>query len=354
MKKKHTHRTKLNKLRQLLTPKRLVQTEPDQGQAQQDDGRTDSEQSPAVPESVVKPIQPAINEPKAEQPYPAARQQVQPAEPDRSTRRLQAWLPLIISFLTLVVITIHAYYYNKQWQAMVRQSEIMNRQSEVMSKQLDAMNGSSMQTQELIDQNRELVGHAGEQAKASLAQAEAAKQSVGAAQASARAAEKGAQIAKESFYIGDRPYVNVKKANMDKFEVGEKPRVYIHLINTGKTPALEVKVTAIINIGTEPKPDIKRPDLNDPDYYLYPSLAAGGDTGATLLASAETGVVALGAKPLSKLTIEEIKSGRLFIYVWGGGLYKDGLGKQHSFTFCAFYSPEEESFTACPTFNETK
>lgn len=270
--------------------------------------------------------------------------------------RLQAIFSIILGAVTLGVLVYHGII-------MGRQSQTARDQTSIMRGQLESMNSSSKQTQDLIDatrgtanasqsvaeQNKELVAHAGEQAKASLAQAEAAKQSIGAAQTSARASEQVARIAQQSFYIGDRPYVTAKNAVMDKFELGAKPRVSVLFINTGKTPAIDLQMGAIVSVGRAPEPDLDAALKQTPSDLIYPFMPEGSKM--LLPAGGETYAEVQGAEVISKATLEEIKSSKIFLFVWGGAFYKDGLGKLHKLQFCLFYDPSSEGFVACPTFN---
>lgn len=269
-------------------------------------------------------------------------------------RRSFFWLSILFDALLFIVTCVYAFFAYHQWQAMNRQADIFKIQAEVMMKQLESMNSSSRQTDRLIqanellaEQNRQLVEHAGEQAKA-------IKQSVIAAQASARAAEKGAQIAQESFYIGDRPYVIAKNAFTDELAAGASPRVTVHFVNTGKTPALDAQFYAIVSVESLPKPDLinERDVVSDSMRGLaYPSMPEGSKG---VLAAGEEIQIAQGGKELSATLVQEINGGKVFLFVWGAALYKDGLGKSHTLRFCLFYDPKEDNFVACPTFNDTK
>lgn len=273
--------------------------------------------------------------------------------------RRQAIWTIALTAATLGVLVYHGWIMGRQTQAMTEQTGIMQGQLKSMQEDsaqtqqmIEASKRSADASQSIAEQNRELTGHAGEQAKASLAQAEAAKQSVGAAQASAKAAERGAQIAQESFYIGDRPYITAKNAVLEKFEADIRPRVAVLFINTGKTPAIDLKIGAVVSIARTPKPDMNLAERQTASDLVYPSMPEGSSI--ILPSGGEMPAVAQGLELLSKATVEEIKNGKMYLFVWGGAYYKDALGKPHSLRFCQFYDPNEEMFVACPTFNDTK
>jgi hypothetical protein len=262
----------------------------------------------------------------------------------------------LLGAITLAVLVYHGLI-------MGRQSQAMSDQTAIMKGQLESMNSGSVQTQQMItamqkqaeaatsqattsqaltEQNKDLVA-------ASLIQAEAARQSVGAAQASARAAEKGAQIAQESFYIGDRPYVIIKNFLPDPLDTEKRWSAVLLFSNTGKTPAIDLEIRVNVSVGPHPFPDMTA----DSDVLIgnEPSLPA---TRGILGAGVDTYGVAETNKPLSKASIDEIKSGKLFLVVFGDSNYKDSLGKQHMLTFCAIYIPADEVLRFCPgAYNST-
>jgi hypothetical protein len=248
----------------------------------------------------------------------------------------------------------------------------MKDQTAIMKGQLESMNSGSAQTQQMIaamqkqadatttqadtalavaEQNKELVTHAGEQAKASLAQAEAAKQSVGAAQASARAAQLGAQVASESFYIGDRPYVFAGNMVIEKFDVGVKPRIGVVFTNSGKTPAIDFRFAGKASIGREPSPAKDSPSGVCCFEPTLKQLPTGSLT--TLPAGEKVAAVIELEGELDKATIDDIKDGKRFLFVYGIASYKDGLGKPHDLKFCSLYLHSMEMFAPCTEFNST-
>jgi hypothetical protein len=348
------------RIARLFTPHhRHVQPKPNEGHTHDENGEAESESEhhTAPPRPVVQPVQRTVDEPEAEQSYTAARQETQPTKPDVSTRRLQAWLPLVISLLTLVVIIIHAYFYNKQWQAMTRQSEIMGRQSELMAKQLEAMNGSSNQTNDLIaatretanasqsvaEQNKELVKHAGEQAaasqtqaKASVAQADVAKQSLGAAQSSARAAERSSDTASQALSAGERAYIGVDNVGLVGPPIGQHPKISVTFVNGGKTPASHFIAIGHISWGNIFIP----PTWN-------PTLFAANE-GAFLPAGAKTTVIFEDKyAPLTDQEISEVRAGTRKLFVGIETHYVDFLNREQVFSFCALYNASDSNFIDC-------
>lgn len=270
-----------------------------------------------------------------------------------SERKSFFWLSIVFDALLFLVTSVYAFFAYHQWQAMNRQVEIFKTQAEVMSRQLESMNSSSAQTERiikanesLVGQNKELVTQAAEQTKASLTQAEATRTQ--------------AHIAQQSFYIGDRPYVGAKNAEIDKFEAGGTSSIVVVFENSGKTPAFEFQAGAIVNVDKTPDPDVERVSRMSTAELLaidrntrpYP-LGEIKEAPSTLLAGALIQFrVRVGE--LTAETVAKIRGGEQFLFVWGGAIYNDGLSKSHVLKFCFFYDPIEDEFVKCPTFNSTE
>lgn len=253
-------------------------------------------------------------------------------------------LELFFDFLLIVVTAVYVFFAFHQWKAI-------DRQADLMTQQLAAFKDSSAQTERLIKANEELaklnaslVKNSGEQVKASITQAEAATQQ--------------AKIAQQSFFIGDRPYLTAS-AIIEKFEPGSSQRIGVGFINNGKTPALDIQISAIVNIEKSPSPDLKRysrmsiPEIiaEQLPFVPYPNMPEGSQF---FLAAGGKTMAEINTPELTSKLVDDIKLKRQFLLVWGGSQYKDGLGRRHVLRFCLFYNPEDDIFVACPTFNSTQ
>ena len=280
MGKKHQHRTKPNRLRQLFTRANKVGSQPsEEGHAEDaEQGREVERQPPPV-----IPRGPENQTPNSQHAEAEADHRTQQLAKPAWTDKAQAYAAVAIAFFSLVTLFVISYQLRamkEQSTAMQGQLNAVNRQADLMGKQLESMNSSSKQTQDLIaatretanasqsvaEQNKELVKHAGEQAnaaatqaaasqtqaKASVAQAEAARQSLGAAQTSARAAEQSAQVASEAFNIGQRPYLIVTEPTSVAFTAGQGPTVNIRIENSGNTPAYGLSFNTYFSFRPDP------------------------------------------------------------------------------------------------------
>jgi hypothetical protein len=259
----------------------------------------------------------------------------------RGTLRSFFDLALFFDFLLILVTAVYVFFAYHQWKAIEKQGEVMNQQ-------LVTIKESSAQTERLIKANEELaklnvslVKNSGEQVKASIAQAEAATRQ--------------AQIAQQSFYIGDRPYLSAN-AELDKFEAGIMPNIAIVVQNNGKTPALDFLVGAQVDVGNSPKPDLKRaftPEAMAENLKQLPYSNLVSEGNRSFLTTGEKSLMEIRGPQLTTTLIDDIKSQRRYMFVWGFALYKDGLSKRHGLRFCFFYNAIDDQFVGCPTFNST-
>lgn len=255
------------------------------------------------------------------------------------------------SFLGAVTLGVLLYH---GW-IMRRQSLAMADQTAIMKGQLDSMNSGSSQTQQMITAMQKQADASAAQAATSQALADQNKDLITATLHQAEAATRSAQIAQQSFYIGDMPYLHAT-AVLDRFEVGVKPNIVVTIENLGKTPALDFQLAAMVSVSNTPKPDLTHMDspvrlAENLQQLPYAALVATEDPRTFLAAGAKLRGEIRGPEPTASL-INDIKQFRQYIFVWGAGNYKDGLGRHHRLYFCFFYNTDD-GFVACPTFNGT-
>lgn len=203
----------------------------------------------------------------------------------------------------------------EQANAMRGQLDTMNQQANSMREQTNTMNKS-------LDLTNRAVSAGEKQAKTS--------------QVSARAAEESAKTARQSFEIGERPYVITAGLTLNSLEVGKKPENVVTYVNAGRTPASKVQVSVHLTITGEPA---FRPNFNLPVIKAEPFLAAGKEITTHIFASWEP----------SQEWIEQIKTGKLRVYVYGTISYENGLGKRYPTEFFSFvYDPKVSGFDYYP------
>jgi len=267
--------------------------------------------------------------------------------------RYQVVASTFLGAVTLGVLIYHGW-------VMRRQSQAMTDQTAIMKGQLESMNSASGQTQQMIAAMQKQANAAASQAGTSQALAEQNKDLVGAAVAQAAAARKSTEIAQQSFYIGDRPYVSAKNVVIDKFEPGVVPTITTFFENNGKTPALDIQFGVLVTVDKQPQPDLQRyirmseAELIALDVKHSPYKVAMPYGSKVFLAAGEKTFGDRRGPELTPSLIDDIKNEKLYLLVWGGSVYTDGLGRAHRLKFCFFYDPRDDTFVACANFNSTQ
>lgn len=242
-----------------------------------------------------------------------------------------------IMAIATLLLAIAGYF---QYLTSSQQLQAAKEQSNIMRGQLEFMNSSSKQTQDLIaatqesanasqsiaDRNKDLVEQAGKQANASQTQANASL-------AQAGAAKQTAQVAAQTFAIGERPYLSIQRGNLQL--IGDKPPIADFWVqNTGKTPA---------NNGWFEVTFSSQPMKGNLTYVKE----AGEIVQFFIAAGTEVHLTATANFQLADANVKAITEGKLFFYVYGKGLYEDGIGKNYSFDFCYRYHAEGKKLVFC-------
>lgn len=214
--------------------------------------------------------------------------------PSASRVRAGRWysrLTLAISILSLVVIIIHAYFYNKQWRVMTKQAELIERQ---MKQSTDAF---TLQERAWIFM------------------------------------ESGGHYVKElkNFQNTDRTKEKLARADMV-------------FRNTGHTPALNIKAWYCVKIKEQPLPDdATKPQLPAPSCRENPFGIIGPNAAFNIGQADEERVV--DPETAAKLDNSELK-----LYTWGVIEYDDFFQQHHMTRFC-FTGAPEKLLTPCENNN---
>jgi hypothetical protein len=131
-----------------------------------------------------------------------------------------------------------------------------------------------------------------------------------------------------------RAWVTVTIATLAKpVAVNEKPLVKIDVLNSGKTPALNVKVLGVVSIAAN-----EAGSVNFGDTSTYPTAVIGPTSSIT---------VTLDRPPLGQDEIQAIESGRNGLYAHGLVVYFDIFGRKRRTEFC--FSIREKDMHNTPT-----
>jgi hypothetical protein len=160
----------------------------------------------------------------------------------------------------------------------------------------------------------------------------AATKAAKASKESSDTAKKSIDFARESARLDQRAWVTTTTSQLAKpLVIGEKPLVTVSIINSGKTPALNVITGGDADISEE----LSDVNFNMPIIRIKSKFVLGpGVTGKTTCE---------GLNPVVDQTeIDDLKNGqRLRLYVRGVITYDDVFGRSHQTTFCAWINGKD-------------
>ncbi len=214
------------------------------------------------------------------------------------------WLPLIVSIIAVIATGTSAVIAFKQYQ--------INREG--------GKKGSE-QTDRLIANSNQIAAAMQEsvsQSKAALDQSKAALD------ASIEASRRD-----------QRAWVVVKEVKLLKpLTVGAIPEFVIEIINTGRTPAMDVITEAGAYIATEPRPETDKSSFVTKNRTGPSKIVLGSKISATV-PGPKTG------RGLPKEAMEEMRRGTLTFFIAGRIEYRDIFRRIHWTTFRYRVDPED-------------
>ena len=179
---------------------------------------------------------------------------------------------------------------------------------------------------------------------------EEARRAANEAQRQADAAETQIAVAKRNASRQLRAYVSVKPlTGVTNFGLSEIAHLKVSMVNTGQTPATDLKITAILFPRPYPLPvDM---DLTIP---TGPDDGTGGSV--ITLHPSDTAFGITLDREIEPLQYSAIKLGIGRLYTFGVIYYKDIFGVAHWTHFCYNFSgdgPTLTEWSGCPRYNDT-
>ena len=160
---------------------------------------------------------------------------------------------------------------------------------------------------------------------------------------------KGLNETTKNFRMDERSWIGIEGFSPSPLVPNQKFVASGKVTNSGKTPALDVKITTTTHFSDEP--------VNIAKYARSPERDKGKGKPRSV-AVFFPGMVkyAIGGSdfPLPQTAIERItKTGGegKFVYIFGEITYKDIFGEAHLTTFCFLYDPPNKDFDPCETYN---
>jgi hypothetical protein len=185
---------------------------------------------------------------------------------------------------------------------------------------------------------------------------------VGKLQKQVEETERSRKSAGRSSRIDERAWVSFQLKNLI-FEEGKPLAITTQFSNSGKTPAVYAKTCQAVKIvGRDPK----RVDIGCPDDkrgHGFSIIEPQGNI--QRLSNASGAEVGSNSSPdglLHAPLIDDLRSGKKFLYLYGRTDYKDIFGRSHWTTFCSILLimpptpgglPETHSWILCENGNDT-
>jgi hypothetical protein len=184
--------------------------------------------------------------------------------------RFQFWIGFMFSFLAFVVLLVQSVIYAQQAEFMKQQSKSMRDTVERTDKMIENMQGqltsmvnqeqamlqTAQYTRQMLDETHSLVIQNAEMVKAMKGQLKQTEIQVAQNERAVKIAEENANIAKDGLVIAQRSAEQAQRAcvTVTKREFIETG-FNLTIENSGNTPALEVAVDVITDVGfTPPEP----------------------------------------------------------------------------------------------------
>jgi hypothetical protein len=169
----------------------------------------------------------------------------------------------------------------------------------------------------------------------------AAQQAVVEARLNRGQAEKSLDATIDQFRLEQRAWLGMGDVNA-RFIVGEPLLITTPIKNSGKTPALNVSVSAVLDaVPKDGKPDFSIPTPPSHRVVILPNAAFSAERNATH----ESG-------SLSQFGKESVMSGTQVLYNFGTVTYDDVFGYHHWFRFCYRFDPKTSGFPTCENHND--
>lgn len=257
------------------------------------------------------------------------------------SRRFWTIVREVFEIVSLIAVIATMAFVGLQWREMARQYG-------VMAAQLKEMHTTGVDTHTLAEQTKVL-------AESTRISADAAKISAENSNRIARGSETAVKIAHTSIRLDQRARIGIRAEDGFHFASDTPPKVKVLFVNSGKTPALNVRTHAefqFVSMGVaQPPADTGA----TPEYEALKSV--------TVLHAAQVSFVPLQGKVADPAAMEEVfrlvKDGKMTLYLRVVITYDDVFAPRHSgiglhrVESCDVYIPALDGLYGCGFGNYT-
>ncbi len=172
------------------------------------------------------------------------------------------------------------------------------------------------------------------------------KESLRVSQESYRISKEAADDSARNFHLEQRAWVSARNADMTTFKIGEVPRIKVVLTNSGRTPARKTKTIFGIAIANR--------EILDQDLLQFDNMNTSG-LYQGIMTMLPNGLMIVHADSDEKMTtssMDDIKSGKRLVFVFGKITYADVFNNVRTTRMCMRYRPLTNSFDNCSVYND--
>jgi len=248
--------------------------------------------------------------------------------------RRDRWIPLRDFILEIVVIGLIGWEIHVGYQQERQQSDNFDKQQTILKN----LNESSKATADTLVSLKQTTD----------SELAAMKESTGLSERSAKASEASAVTSAKALHMSERAYLTTTIALFEPFKVGETRNFIATVLNSGRTPAVEVKSKSLAV--AVPK--------GATEEVAHTIALAKLDLGAVFTS---TSIVAAGQQiaqsvnaqnPLTDEQVSAIADGRVRVYAFISVEYKDLFDHLHHTEVCSVYEPLTKQMIICAAFNK--
>jgi len=221
--------------------------------------------------------------------------------------------------LLISLTAVYVVFAGLQWWEMRGQLSQIQRQA-------DQLDSGSKQTDKIITETRRIADSIEDTAKE-------AKVALDATIAASR--------------LDQRAWVGIKSIDMTPMQAGKPVSVEVHIINSGKTFAIDLKYPGLLQASLTPLQDADMTERGSRPFQqnVIPVLGV-------LFPNNDVSMPIESAVPITQSMIDGIMSGKVLIYIMGEIFYNDVFKQPHVTRYFFVYTPEDNKFQAQRTHND--
>lgn len=186
-------------------------------------------------------------------------------------------------------------------------------------------------------------------------QLDALKKSATETARSAKAGEASAATASQAMHISERAYVHLRASLSKPPAAGEKPQISIRILNTGRTPAVELTPdcrAVFLSSPSSPEPMIE--SVREAAFANASLQELQKWQSISTLPSGQTSEVPFDLpRPLTQPEVDQLLHSKAWLCIFATVAYKDVFNQHHQTEICGIYDPRLNVVFDCHEHNKS-